>query len=381
MFHLSPQQFVTSPPPHAKALIGLCLGVVLTACGGGGSGGPTATTSTHQPLPPSNQRLNTNQALANSDVTPEDLEWQETQFGSVFVAGSQGFASVNDVSTTFDGMDLDITISRFDGSRIFFDGSKRIVYGIDLNDFSYDLDDEALWIGYSYFQDASMNISETANSGRIQAASYRVQYDPENSADYVSFGYWLDWKLTTINLIEGLEMGLFADGPDFESAANLPLTGQATYSGDFFGEFMHANTSETVVQMGQYEADLEMTANFGNDTISGCIGCNYRNINTLSVISSARVSEYTDQPTAYYARLNPTTLSNNGQYRGNITVRNVTGLSVNTLDGEYAGKMSTLNGDDTNSPVETVGTAYAVWRDSNGTGLVGGAFLGANDNE
>ncbi|MYK90753.1 MAG: hypothetical protein F4026_01160 [Synechococcus sp. SB0669_bin_8] len=325
--------------------------------------------------------MNTNQALANSDVTPEDLEWQETQFGSVFVAGSQGFASVNDVSTTFDGMDLDITISRFDGSRIFFDGSKRIVYGIDLNDFSYDLDDEALWIGYSYFQDASMNISETANSGRIQAASYRVQYDPENSADYVSFGYWLDWKLTTINLIEGLEMGLFADGPDFESAANLPLTGQATYSGDFFGEFMHANTSETVVQMGQYEADLEMTANFGNDTISGCIGCNYRNINTLSVISSARVSEYTDQPTAYYARLNPTTLSNNGQYRGNITVRNVTGLSVNTLDGEYAGKMSTLNGDDTNSPVETVGTAYAVWRDSNGTGLVGGAFLGANDNE
>ncbi|MYK86399.1 MAG: hypothetical protein F4025_08385 [Synechococcus sp. SB0669_bin_7] len=348
--------------------------VLLAACGGGGGGGndgELAERARQEVEALRRQVPNTAKELA-------DLKFQGAKFGSVYEAGSLGFSPVTDVSTAFDGDSIDLTVRRSDGSRMFLDGSINTVYGLNLEE--YDLSDNAFFRGYSYYQDTLMNVSPySSGGGRLQAASLRVHHNNEDFNDYAAFGYWLDWDTTPSNPVGRLELGLIADGPDFEAPASLPLTGTAAYSGDFIGTFMHVNNNQDLVQLGNYEGSLDLFVNFGRNIIAGgCIGCGRSVLEYLAVAdaSSENIYEYRDLPSDYYAILNPTTLESNGQWTGNSINVQATGQTIITTDGGWAGRMSTLNNDDS-LPYEAIGTAWAEWRDAYGTGLVGGAFMAA----
>ncbi|MCY3654529.1 MAG: hypothetical protein OXG70_05795, partial [Cyanobacteria bacterium MAG IRC1_bin_28] len=121
---------------------------------GGGGGDDTTTSQTNTPQIP-----NGAEELAYSGENFSNLNFQGAKFGSVYEAGSFGFSPVTEVFTQFDGDTIDLTVRRSDGSRMFLDGSIRTVYGVNLEDYSFDLSDDAFWYGFSYFQDSLMNVS------------------------------------------------------------------------------------------------------------------------------------------------------------------------------------------------------------------------------
>ncbi|MYG63260.1 MAG: hypothetical protein F4158_01505 [Synechococcus sp. SB0675_bin_7] len=339
---------------------------------GGGGGDDTTTSQTNTPQIP-----NRAEELAYSGENFSNLNFQGAKFGSVYEAGSFGFSPVTEVFTQFDGDTIDLTVRRSDGSRMFLDGSIRTVYGVNLEDYSFDLSDDAFWYGFSYFQDSLMNVSlYSGGGGRIQNASLRVHHNNEDFSDYASFGYWLDWDITPSNPVRRLELGLIADGPDFEDPASIPFTGTALYSGDFIGMFGYAN--QDLLRLGDYEGSLDLFVNLGNNTISGCIGCDRSVITYLTEVNDSEIREYRDRPTDYLLILYPTILKSNGQWIGNRLTVQAAGRAITTTDSEWAGRMSSRNNDD-GLPYESIGTAWVEWREANGIGIAGGSFMAAVD--
>lgn len=317
--------------------------------------------------------------MRQSEIDFSDLDWQGPTFGSVFNASSIGFFNVRDVFTSVDGGHVDLTVSRSDGSRLFIDGSVReLTVGtetLDLDDYSYSYNDNYFWDGWAYFKNASgeITVDYDKGTGTVSAANIAYTYDMDDSSNYVAFGYWLDSKIQgTDPFITGLELGIFAEGTDFESAAVLPVSGTATYTGDFTGMYLHANEQNTILTSGNYSADIKLEANFGNNTISGCVGCGNSTFYDLEVLNLQGIREIAKQDTDLIMRLRPTPLNTNGEYTGNVIIESTT-RRITPTDGEYAGRMSIVDVDG------TIGTVYAGFRDSNGEGGIGGAYYATID--
>ena len=70
----------------------------------------------------------------------------------------------------------------------------------------------------------------------------------------------------------GAEIGAFTDGPEISGAPTLPDLGTATYGGRAAG--LYAYSSAAGAEIGEFETDARLTADFSANTISGCMGCN-----------------------------------------------------------------------------------------------------------
>ena len=156
----------------------------------------------------------------------------------------------------------------------------------------------------------------------------------------IAFGYWIDLKMTYEEpYVSALEVGVFAEGPEFEDDATLPLSGSATYIGDFNGVFAYTDIAQRI-QLGNYVGDLELEADFATNTIEGSIGLNDRYIYDVEIIdSNGNITTIREQPSDYYASIEPTSFANNGQIIGDdkITIKKV-GETVKTINSSWAGK-------------------------------------------
>ena len=179
--------------------------------------------------------------------------------------------------------------------------------------------------------------------------------------------------------VSALEVGVFAEGPEFEDDATLPLSGSATYIGDFNGVFAYTDIAQRT-QLGNYVGDVELNAGFGTNSIAGYIGLTDRLLYDVEIIdSNGNYSLIREQETDYYISIEPTSFTNNGQMIGddNLTIKKVGG-TVTTTDSSWAGKFSSINSDN-GIPDAIIGTGWIDFQDSTGIGGIAGAFMAVED--
>ena len=90
-------------------------------------------------------------------------------------------------------------------------------------------------------------------------------------ADYLSMGHWL-YVPGDATDFDAYDFGVFAGGSDpYDSSLLMTVSGTAKYSGVAAGKY-HARLSASSADAGDFNAKVEMTAEFGTNTEMGTIG-------------------------------------------------------------------------------------------------------------
>lgn len=91
----------------------------------------------------------------------------------------------------------------------------------------------------------------------------RTDRESQADTDYLVYGIWA-WIPRDVNDVEDFEIGVFADGGDPFTGANvLALTGTATYRGEANGIYSYPDPDDGGIENDFFDADAELTANFG----------------------------------------------------------------------------------------------------------------------
>ncbi|MCY3996744.1 MAG: hypothetical protein OXF07_11420 [Rhodobacter sp.] len=109
-----------------------------------------------------------------------------------------------------------------------------------------------------------------------------VEYPEYNDTDYLAGGFWMrenggGRSASTFgggNEFTSAEFGAFVDGSDFDANVPPPDSGTATYEGSVHGlAYSYGEGALDTRRVYTWSKDMELTADFSGNTISGCMGC------------------------------------------------------------------------------------------------------------
>ena len=119
-----------------------------------------------------------------------------------------------------------------------------------------------------------------------------VSWDDSDPMNYLAGGYWTNLRgdITEglITSITSATVGAFVDGPELAGIPLLPDLGTATYRGRASGQYTYfygsswddfpfpegvPSVTSGTWDTGVYTGTIELIANFGKQTIAGCLGC------------------------------------------------------------------------------------------------------------
>ena len=364
--------------------ITLSLGVLLSACGGGGSGRgsmesmvPSTPTSPTMPdmqtaFSGTETRDITAAAQAVTNLLNAGRQPGNPIFGSVAQAFTAGLSGVTGVETSFNGGRFALQINRRNGSSTTLDTDHDLVSDVEEVSPSENLITNRNAVqGYVY----------RLNEREFTAAGVGVEWSNTDFADYLSLGYWLHVDIGT----QDAEIGAFIDGPEFAAPIQVPVTGTATYNGRAGGVYLtQYGTDGSPVpsgtfEQGEYEGRATLTADFGSNRISGLID----NIGLHSIVAVAPDGETAYEPslvnTDYEVILGAAPISQAGTFWGQSVTLTHPQLQVTTSDGSWAGRFSTID-DNVGNPRSVAGTHRAHVTYAGGTeGVFAGAFYGATE--
>ena len=131
------------------------------------------------------------------------------------------------------------------------------------------------------------------------------------------------------------EAGAFADGPEIATSnrPDMPVLGTANYIG--LAEGLYGAEDAAGTEIGIFQGDVALTADFAASTIGGCVGCN-------GGVSLNGV------PSDYLVRLGATLFESNGLYRGTSVTVEHPQVEFVSNSGAWGGMFSNVpdaNGD------------------------------------
>ena len=344
----------------------------LTACGGGGGGGgggpstsmPSAPTPTIGSVQSADPAKTTGAAAQVADNLPA--------FGSVTQSSNGGSVSgitTDAASTSFDGSNVQLTVRRADGSSLRLNSAS---HREDSVSGASDIPGHDTIRG-----DLLLDYSNT----RATAAAVYVSWDNADPTDYLAGGYWLhargDFSTATIT---GIEVGAFMDGPELDGPASIPVNGSASYQGPTEGLFAQQwgtddpNATPGTTMIGGFTGTIDLTADFGANTISGCVGCSGP-LEIVGIAEDGRTGE-TAEVTGYSAsvlRLGPAAIGSDGTFRNRQMSMTHPSFAITSTTGSWGGKLSNVP-DATGDPRLVAGTYGGRAVTSGGTESV---FVGA----
>ena len=290
----------------------LASAVALSACFGGGSGsGGNSSLAT---------RLSGNAGAVQERIRaalPGLVSNTQISFGSVVAAAG---ADVTGIDTDFSGGRAKVTIQRRGKAAVNLDTA---------NTYS-DLGAAPSLVGAADRQSRSRYVfSSTAN--RATAALVAVDWQNNDPTDYLAGGYWVNIEANP----DSLEFGAYVAGPelDINRPPTLRTAGTASYRGTAAGMYASEDRSEGSTEVGEFEAVATLTADFGADTISGCVGCE-------GGIDVAPGDGYA-YSTNYRLQFGATPINRNqGTFQGsNVTLSNPD-IPISSSSGVWAGQFS-----------------------------------------
>ena len=335
----------------------------LSACGGGDSPPATSPPATDE-VASTSSSIRTADPDANAAATSAAAT-NLPRFGSVTQSSNEGMTAGvtgDAASTSFDGNDVRVTIDRTDGSSLVLNSATNRFGSIDY---------QPILQGYSYRGDF---LYRQTNEAASLAVVY-VNWDDQNPDDYLAGGYWLHAEGDLdAGLVTGVETGAFVDGPEIDGPATTPGAGQASYVGQAGGMYTYLQSGRS--EIGEFAGDVRITADFGTDTVSGCVGC------MTGIFVSGFIVDDDEQATAFIAvpssarlRMGATPIVNGAFRSGNVNIER-DDARVTSTDGSWGGRFSTIG--DGQGPRLAAGTAGASWtEEGGGSGAVVGAWFGA----
>lgn len=313
----------------------LTVAVVLSGCGGGGGGGMTSmTTPTQTPT------------QTPTDPAPTSIG------GAVRNAGDRGLTGVGKAaqstpkagsviqsSNTDDGGVTRDTVSatagydaqgQFTFSGTYDDGSggdPEIRIGT-ANDLVARIPGNEICERCATKPDGTASnwqvaflFQEVTNGSLAVAAASDIE--DADDTDYMAGGVWLHVP-SSASSVDDVTFGAFADASDPFTSQNVQrLTGTARYQGDASGIYTAKASRDASATIGLFDADVELTANFGGagdlGTVSGRVFNPRLDTGETSILQEVSLGEA------------PITANEGGFFRGDTSGTDRTG-------GGYAGK-------------------------------------------
>ena len=226
------------------------------------------------------------------------------------------------------------------------------------------------------FSSRAWRLTDNSYDGRTFAYAL-ISWNRDDPADYLSAGWWLHFPpgVSFRNRREA-ETGVFMDGPelDLSSPPDLPIAGQAVYVGSTGGVYRY-QAGDGELEEHEYNAFINLAADFANQTVSGCIGC-------IGDIETERLYLYgllgwwwrppAVPPTDYQVRIGDTRFNPDGTFEGmEVTVTHPE-RAVTESSGLWAGQFSNVPDADGN-PRRIVGLTDATFQEADGAS---GSFIG-----
>ena len=332
----------------------------LTACGGGGdSTSSTQPETTQTVLSPLIADLDTLQEKATAAAT------STPNFGSVTQSSnaSDNGTTTDTASTEFDDGSVTLTITRSDGTKHVI-GSANKQVSVNL---------QPLLTDYTFQGEGLVNESEDGN--KILIAAVYVNWDEDDDTDYLAGGYWTRVNIDPAddNTFTSVDMGAFVDGPELaDGDRTYRTTGAATYKGQSAGLYTYDNTLNQFI--GEYTSSAELTADFENSSIKGCLGCDGR----VTIVAADKDGNFYNWNLPIRVFLETTSFDMTGDFTGDVRVARFDRSGLIDTDGNWGGRFSnefTEDKDDTpGDPRLAAGTVGADWTEAGGAR---GTLLGA----
>lgn len=354
---------------HRRILISFAAIALLSACGGGGgsdSGPQTGGGDVSAPTLGEVQAANPMATHSAADRVAGNLP----RFGSVTQSSNTGTVAGitgDSASTSFDGSNVQVTIRREDGSSLVLNSATD---AFDRQNFNSGIDGHT-GRAYSLLQstDTTVSVSVTA-----------VSWGNTDQTDYLAGGYWMSLEGTTDPLrITGVEVGAFVDGPELSSPPTLPTIGTASYQGPAAGIYATRFGSDSQVpvgsvEIGEFAAVADLTADFVSMTISGCVGCT-GTIGTAGIFQNAATGETFDtyDSSNLSVVLGAAPIAANGSFRNQGASVTSPDFTVASSNGSWGGQFSNIP-DAQGDPRLVAGTFGGEAASTGGTEVV---FVGA----
>ena len=345
----------------------------LAACGGGGGGGGGSSNSMPVPPPPPAPTVADAQSADPAAVRAAGARAATSlqNFGSVTQSSNRGVSGITTdaASASFDGSNLQVTVRRQDGSSLALNSATDTVEDLTTDGPSPLFDHTARdWY--------LLNYTNTS----VSVAYAAVSWDRTDPTDYLAGGYWMhlegDFSTPTIT---GAEIGAFVDGPELSGTPTMPVLGTASYQGAAQGLYAyeygsgHVGVPRGSTEIGEYQGIAGLTADFGANTISGCIGCT-GGIRVVGIVATPDgYTEDFDATVAARMRLGAATFGSSGTFTSRDISIELAGRTVTSTNGSWGGRFSTIQ-DNAGDPRLVAGTTGAEWNESDGSK---GVFIGA----
>lgn len=226
-------------------------------------------------------------------------------------------------------------------------------------------------------------LSENRHDGRTLLYAV-VEWDDADPDDHMVFGWWMHFPSgVSFTALEEAESGAFMDGPelDLSNPPDMPVNDTATYSGGIGGlyEYRYGNgwreELQDESQFVEFSALIELTADFADASISGCIGCTGDiTAETLHLwpVVRWRGPPPDALPKDYEIRLGRTPLEANGTFENTDIAVSHPERDVTQTEGVWGGQFSNVPDADGN-PRRVVGIADLRFDEADGSK---GSFLG-----
>ena len=352
--------------------------LALAACGGGGG---DDSPGSDQPIttPPVASADTVNSARAANSKVIVDTTSQAAktlpQLGGLVQVAAVNVASASSISTSFDGAELNLSVSRTDGSAL----SLNTVRDTYIGPF-------ALTSPIDGHTARDWGVAQVDGSG-ISVARALVSWDSGDPADYLAGGYWMHLAGDVNDLdFTGIEIGAFVDGPElsFTTPANLPVQGSASYYGPTAGIYGVVYGNDTLatpgsVEIGEFASTVELNVDFGAGSIGGCIGCTDPIVlaGVFEDAATGEVSPFHVEDSGYWVMLGTTTFGSDASFSGQQLTLNHPDIAITGTRGAWGGRFSNIP-DSAGDPRLIAGTFGAEATTAGGSeGAFLGAFVGA----
>lgn len=330
-----------------RFVVVLLMTLLVSACGGDDGGGSQPPSLGFNDVRSSNPSATSDTSARAAGSLP--------RFGSVTQSSNRDGSGVSTdaASTSFDGTNIRLTVSRAGGGLTLDSRSHRL----EVNAFRTPVRGHT---GRTY---ALLDYTSSSISAAVVAVS------ASSAADYLAGGYWL-YMRGDVNArrITGVEAGAFVDGPELSGTPTLPSLGRASYRGPAAGLYTYTyGSGRSEPEIGEFLSTVTLTADFGAKTVSGCIGC--AGGATLEGVSDSGSGEVDVHIYLGAARLNA-----DGAFSNRDVSVELRGRNVQTR-GSWGGAFSSIQ-DGAGDPRLVGGTAGAEWTEPDGSrGVVVGTYI------
>ena len=352
-------------PKFTVTLVAFAFALSMTGCGGGGGGSASVSedevTRQIASFIPDIQRL-----AQRSDVAIP-------QFGSVTQSVRSSTLSVTaNASTDLRSADqLIFRVMRSDGTSFELDpADSNTVY------LTQPLQSLTGFAGRQTAAGDAVGVITGAESVGVVAGI--VDWNSADPTDYFAGGYWIHIDAdSSTQQITDLELGAFADGPEFRASPSLPQAGTAEFNGLARGVYISkygtdGSLPDGTIEMGGYVGSVTLNANFVNSQISGLID-NIQLSSINRVVDGTVQAGPVTQSTEYQVHLDSPNIRQDGTFSGDGVRITHPSLVIGTTTGKWGGRFSDRS-DSAGNPRAVAGTHAGTARTAGGTART---FLGA----